>query len=71
MVGSAVVAALERNGYHNLLLRTHEQLDLTEQAPVRAFFREHRPEVVILAAARVAGSTQTALAPRCSYGTIC
>ena len=55
MVGSAVLAALERNGYRNLLTRGHEQLDLTEQAAVRAFLREHRPQAVILAAARVGG----------------
>jgi GDP-L-fucose synthase len=55
MVGSAVMAALERHGYANLLVRTHAELDLTEQAAVREFFRAHRPEVVILAAARVGG----------------
>jgi GDP-L-fucose synthase len=55
MVGAAVVAALERGGYRNLLVRTHEQLDLKEQAAVRDYFREHRPQVVILAAARVGG----------------
>jgi GDP-L-fucose synthase len=55
MVGSAVVTALERGGYRNLLVRTHEQLDLTEQSAVREFFREHRPQAVILAAARVGG----------------
>jgi len=55
MVGAAVAAALERSGYRNLLLRTHEQLDLREQAAVRDFFGEHRPQAVILAAARVGG----------------
>jgi GDP-L-fucose synthase len=55
MVGSAICGALRRAGYHNLLLRSHAQLDLTEQAPVRAFFAEQRPAVVILAAARVGG----------------
>ena len=55
MVGAAVAAALERSGYRNLLLRTHEQLDLREQSAVRDFFREHRPQAVILAAARVGG----------------
>jgi GDP-L-fucose synthase len=55
MVGSAVMAALERHGYANLLVRTHAELDLTEQAAVREFFQAHRPEVVILAAARVGG----------------
>jgi GDP-L-fucose synthase len=55
MVGAAVVAALERGGYRNLLVRTHAELDLTEQTAVREFFRQHRPEAVILAAARVGG----------------
>jgi GDP-L-fucose synthase len=55
MVGSAICAALRRAGYQNLLLRTHAELDLTEQAAVRAFFSEQRPAVVILAAARVGG----------------
>lgn len=55
MVGSAVIGALERGGYHNLLVRTHSELELTQQAAVHDFFLEHRPEVVILAAARVGG----------------
>jgi len=55
MVGAALVAALQEHGYRNLLVRTHAQLDLTEQAAVRAFFQEQRPEAVILAAARVGG----------------
>jgi GDP-L-fucose synthase len=55
MVGSAVAAALQRHGYGNLLSRSRAQLDLTEQAAVYDFFRAHRPEVVILAAAHVGG----------------
>ena len=55
MVGSAVVGALERDGYHNLLVRTHSELDLTQQSAVQDFFFQHRPDVVILAAARVGG----------------
>ena len=55
LVGSAVVRALEAQGYRNLLLRTHAELDLTEQAAVRRFFESVRPEAVILAAARVGG----------------
>ena len=55
MVGAAVAAALEQHGYRNLLVRPHAQLDLTEQAAVRDFFQEHRPDAVILAAARVGG----------------
>jgi GDP-L-fucose synthase len=55
MVGAAVAQALERSGYRNLITRTHAELDLTEQAAVREFFREQRPAAVILAAARVGG----------------
>jgi GDP-L-fucose synthase len=55
LVGSALVRALETQGYRNLLLRTHQELDLTEQAAVREWFERERPAVVILAAARVGG----------------
>ena len=55
LVGSAMVRALEREGYRNLLLRTREELDLTEQGAVRAMFERERPEAVIMAAARVGG----------------
>jgi GDP-L-fucose synthase len=55
MVGSAVVRALKRAGYINLLVRTHSELDLTDQSAVHEFFGEQRPEAVILAAARVGG----------------
>ncbi|MGA2709545.1 MAG: GDP-L-fucose synthase [Steroidobacteraceae bacterium] len=55
LVGSAVVRAMQQRGYRNLLLRTHQELDLTEQAAVRAFFDRERPDAVILAAARVGG----------------
>jgi GDP-L-fucose synthase len=55
LVGSAVVRSLQRQGYGNLILRTHQELELTEQAAVREFFARERPEVVIMAAARVGG----------------
>jgi GDP-L-fucose synthase len=55
LVGSAVLRRLEAGGYTNVLTRTHAQLDLTRQADVEAFFAAERPEVVILAAARVGG----------------
>ena len=55
LVGSAVMRALRSHGYHNLLTRTHEELDLLDQAATRAFFEAERPELVILAAARVGG----------------
>jgi GDP-L-fucose synthase len=55
LVGSAVVRALQQRGHRNLLCRSHAQLDLTDQASVRRFFSDERPEAVILAAARVGG----------------
>ena len=55
LVGSAIVRALEQRGHTGLVLRTHAQLDLTDQAEVRRFFDAERPEAVIMAAARVGG----------------
>lgn len=55
LVGSAVVRKLTSLGYTNLLLRTHAELDLTSQSAVDAFFAEHKPQYVILAAAKVGG----------------
>jgi len=55
LVGSAIVRALKEQGYTQLLLRTHRELDLTDQRSVSAFFQRERPEAVIMAAARVGG----------------
>ena len=55
MVGSAIVRELRRQGYGNLLLRTHADLDLTRQAEVEKFFAEESPGYVFLAAAKVGG----------------
>lgn len=55
LVGSALVRRLEAKSYGNLLLRTRDELDLTNQSAVRRFFEEERPQAVILAAARVGG----------------
>jgi GDP-L-fucose synthase len=55
LVGAAVVRALAQRGFNNLILRTHAELDLTEQSAVRDFFQEARPDAVIMAAARVGG----------------
>jgi GDP-L-fucose synthase len=55
LVGSAIMRALEKAGYENLIFRTHEALDLKEQSAVRGFFQDAQPEVVIMAAARVGG----------------
>ncbi len=55
MVGSAIVRELERQGYTNLIYRTHQELDLTNQAAVRDFFETEKPDQVYLAAAKVGG----------------
>ena len=55
MVGSAIVRELRRQGYGNIVTRTHAELDLTRQEAVESFFAEERPEYVFLAAAKVGG----------------
>ncbi|WP_417915732.1 GDP-L-fucose synthase [Candidatus Electronema sp. JC] len=55
LVGSAICRALAQAGCTNLLTRTHAELDLTDQAAVRRFFAEEKPEYVFLAAAKVGG----------------
>ena len=55
LVGSALVRTLRARGFANLLLRTHAELDLTDQAAVEAFFAAEKPDHVFLAAARVGG----------------
>ncbi len=63
MVGAAIVRELRRQGYENIVTRTHAELDLTRQADVEAFFAEERPEFVFLAAARVGGIEANRTAP--------
>lgn len=55
MVGSAIVRALEKQGYTNIIKRTSKELDLRRQADVEAFMAEEKPEYVFLAAAKVGG----------------
>ena len=55
MVGSAIVRELERQGYTNIIVRTHKELDLTRQDQVEKFFEQEKPEYVFLAAAKVGG----------------
>ncbi|MBI4936640.1 MAG: GDP-L-fucose synthase [Nitrosomonadales bacterium] len=55
LVGSALMRQLEARGFRNLVSRTHAELDLTDQAAVRAFFAAEKPEAVFLAAAKVGG----------------
>ena len=62
MVGSAIVRELQRQGYTNLITRTHSELDLTRQDAVEKFFAEEKPEYVFLAAAKVGGIMGTAKA---------
>ena len=64
MVGSAIVRELRRQGYDNIITRTHGELDLIDQKAVDAFFETEKPEYVFLAAAKVGGivANQSALA---------
>ena len=64
MVGSAIVRELNRQGYTNIITRTHAELDLCRQDAVEAFFASEQPEYVFLAAAKVGGivANQSALA---------
>jgi len=55
MVGSAIIRTLQARGQTNIVTRTHAELDLTNQAAVRAFFAAEKPEQVYLAAAKVGG----------------
>lgn len=55
LVGSAVTRLLRQRGFANLMVRSRQELDLTEQSAVRSFFEKNRPQVVIMAAARVGG----------------
>ena len=55
LVGSAIVRNLQAAGYTNLLLRTHAELDLTNQVATAAFFESEKPDYVFLAAAKVGG----------------
>ena len=55
LVGSAIVRRLRRGGYHNLVLRTHAELELTDSVATQAFFEAERPQYVFMAAAKVGG----------------
>ncbi|MGN1235295.1 MAG: GDP-L-fucose synthase family protein [Christensenellaceae bacterium] len=55
MVGSAIVRALEREGYTNIVTRTHGELNLCRQDEVESFFEQEKPDYVFLAAAKVGG----------------
>ena len=55
MVGSAICRALEKAGYENIIVRTHQELDLIDPKAVREFYQAEKPDVAIIAAARVGG----------------
>jgi GDP-L-fucose synthase len=55
LIGSALMRVLEREGYKNIITRTHEVLDLTCYDAVESFFRENRPEFIFLCAGKVGG----------------
>ena len=55
LVGSAIVRALQKNGFTNLVLKTHKDLDIIDQRAVTEFFAEEKPEYVFLSAAKVGG----------------
>lgn len=63
MVGSAIVRELKRQGYENIITRTHSELDLTDQVAVNEFFEKEKPEYVFLAAAKVGGIIANSTAP--------
>jgi GDP-L-fucose synthase len=55
MVGSAIVRRLQKDGFTNIVTRTHKEMDLTSQQAVADFFASEKPDVVVLAAAKVGG----------------
>ncbi|MES2060065.1 MAG: GDP-L-fucose synthase [Patescibacteria group bacterium] len=55
LVGSAIVRALHRHGFKNIIVRSHKELDLLNQSKVATFFKKEKPEYVFLAAAKVGG----------------
>ena len=55
LIGSAILRCLKKNGYKNIITRTHRQLDLTDHGKVDRFFSRERPEYIFVAAARVGG----------------
>lgn len=63
LVGSAIVRQLKQKGYDHLLLKTHQELDLTDQASVNAFFNSERPDFVFVAAGLVGGIKANSASP--------
>lgn len=63
MVGSAIVRALTKVGYSNIITKSHKELDLCRQDQVEAFFEQEKPDYVFLAAAKVGGIVANSQAP--------
>ena len=63
MVGSAIVRELERQGYTNIIKRTHRELDLTRQKEVERFFEDEKPDYVFHPAGKVGGIIANAESP--------
>lgn len=63
MVGSAIVRALQTQGFHNILTKTHSELNLCRQDAVEKFFSEEKPDYVFLSAAKVGGIMANSEAP--------
>ncbi len=63
MIGAAIVRELEKQGYKNIIVRTHKELDLCRQVEVEKFFAEEKPEYVFLAAAKVGGIVANSESP--------
>lgn len=63
MVGSAIVRQLKKEGYENIITRTHKELDLTNQSAVEDFFKTEKPDYVFLGAAKVGGIGANASQP--------
>jgi len=55
MVGSGILRRLEKDGYSNLIIKTHDDLDLTNQHAVKIFYEKYKPEFVFICAAKVGG----------------
>ena len=55
MVGSAIVRELNSKGFDNIIVRTSKELDLRNQEAVNSFFEAEKPDIVVLAAAKVGG----------------
>ncbi len=63
LVGSAIIRKLEKDGYRNIITKTHKELDLARQTDVEEFFHEEKPEYVFQAAAKVGGIHANATYP--------